>query len=227
MKSLQTEIKSAESSIETLEETIRELDGTSVSELVGSLKASLKAYRKKSSDAVTRKSDIEKRMQRLDEQEQYFAQFKTYLANTKINALGTITNEFLENIGSDLRLKFSGYTVLKTGKVREKISISILRDGMDCGSFGKLSAGECARTNLATILAMQKLVNANCEQDKGLDLLVIDELLDVMDESGLTCTFAALNRLDITSLVVSHGNVTEGYPYKMIIVKENGESRLE
>lgn len=46
MKSLQTEIKSAESSIETLEETIRELDGTSVSELVGSLKASLKAYRK-------------------------------------------------------------------------------------------------------------------------------------------------------------------------------------
>lgn len=227
MKSLQTEIKSAESSIETLEETIRELDGTSVSELVGSLKASLKAYRKKSSDAVTRKSDIEKRMQRLDEQEQYFAQFKTYLANTKINALGTITNEFLENIGSDLRLKFSGYTVLKTGKVREKISISILRDGMDCGSFGKLSAGECARTNLATILAMQKLVNANCEQDKGLDLLVIDELLDVMDESGLTCTFTALNRLDITSLVVSHGNVTEGYPYKMIIVKENGESRLE
>ncbi|WP_320888878.1 AAA family ATPase [Bacteroides sp.] len=227
MKSLQTEIKSTESSIEALEETIQELNGTSVSELIGSLRASLKTYRKKSSDAVTRKSDIERRMQRLDEQEQYFAQFKTYLANTKINALGTITNEFLENIGSDLRLKFSGYTVLKTGKVREKISISILRDGMDCGSFGKLSAGECARTNLATILAMQKLVNANCEQDKGLDLLVIDELLDVMDESGLTCTFAALNRLDITSLVVSHGNVTEGYPYKMIIVKENGESRLE
>ena len=226
MKSLQDEIKSAESSIETLEETIQELNEASVSELTGSLKASLKTYRKKSSDAVTRKSDIEKRIQRLDEQEQYFAQFKTYLANTKINALGTITNEFLENIGSDLRLKFSGYTVLKTGKVREKISISILRDGMDCGSFGKLSAGECARTNLATILAMQKLVNANCELDKGLDLLVLDEILEAVDENGLSSMFDALNHLGITALVVSHGNVAEGYPYKLVVTKENGESKI-
>lgn len=226
MKSLQDETKSAESSIETLEETIQELNEASVSELTGSLKASLKTYRKKSSDAVTRKSDIEKRIQRLDEQEQYFAQFKTYLANTKINALGTITNEFLENIGSDLRLKFSGYTVLKTGKVREKISISILRDGMDCGSFGKLSAGECARTNLATILAMQKLVNANCELDKGLDLLVLDEILEAVDENGLSSMFDALNHLGITALVVSHGNVAEGYPHKLVVTKENGESKI-
>lgn len=48
---------------------------------------------------------------------------------------------------------------------------------MDCGSFGKFSAGEAARVNLATILAMQKLVNSNCDGDKGLDLLVLDEIL--------------------------------------------------
>lgn len=79
-------------------------------------------------------------------------QFKTYLANTKIEALSRITNEFLQDIGSDIRIRFDGYTVLKSGKVREKISISLLRDGMDCGSFGKFSAGEAARVNLATIL---------------------------------------------------------------------------
>lgn len=227
IKSLQDEIKSAESSIETLEETIRELNGTSASEVSDSLKASLKIYRKKSSDALTRKSDIEKRIWRLEEQEQHFIQFKTYLANTKIEALNSITNEFLANIGSDIRIRLSGYTVLKTGKVREKISVSLIRDGIDQGSFGKFSAGEAARVNLATILAMQKLVNSGCNTDKGMDLLVIDELLDVMDESGLACTFTALNRLGITSLVVSHGNVMEGYPYKIIIVKENGVSGLE
>lgn len=226
MKSLQTEIKSAESSIETLEETIRELNGTSVSELVGSLKASLKAYRKKSSDAVTRKSDIEKRMHRLDEQEQRFAQFKTYLANTKIEALSTITNEFLENIGSDIRIRFSGYTALKSGKVREKISVSLIRDGIDQGSFGKFSAGEAARVNLATILAMQKLINSNAELDKGLDLLVLDEILEAVDENGLSSMFAALNHLGITALVVSHGNVAEGYPHKLVVTKENGESKI-
>lgn len=226
MKSLQDEIKSAESSIETLEETIRELNGTSVSEVVGSLKASLKTYRKKSSDAVTRKSDIEKRMQRLDEQEQHFAQFKTYLANTKIEALSTITNEFLENIGSDIRIRFSGYTALKSGKVREKISVSLIRDGIDQGSFGKFSAGEAARVNLATILAMQKLINSNAELDKGLDLLVLDEILEAVDESGLASMFSALNKIGITALVVSHGNVAEGYPHKLVVTKENGESKI-
>lgn len=226
MKSLQDEIKSVESSIETLEETIQELNGTSVSELVGSLKASLKTYRKKSSDAVTRKSDIEKHMQRLDEQEQHFAQFKTYLANTKIEALSTITNEFLENIDSDIRIRFSGYTALKSGKVREKISVSLIRDGIDQGSFGKFSAGEAARVNLATILAMQKLINSNAELDKGLDLLVLDEILEAVDESGLASMFSALNKIGITALVVSHGNVAEGYPHKLVVTKENGESKI-
>lgn len=226
MKSLQDEIKSAESSIETLEETIRELNETSVSELVGSLKASLKTYRKKSSDAVTRKSDIEKRMQRLDEQEQRFVQFKTYIANTKVEALNSITNEFLENIGSDIRIRLSGYTVLKTGKVREKISVSLIRDGIDLGSFGKFSAGEAARVNLATILAMQKLINSNAELDKGVDLLVMDEILEAVDESGLASMFFALNKIGITALVVSHGNIAESYPYKLIVTKENGESKI-
>ena len=128
--------------------------------------------------------------------------------------------------GSDIRIRFDGYTVLKSGKVREKISISLLRDGVDCGSFGKFSAGEAARVNLATILAMQKLVNANCDDEKGLDLLVLDEILEAVDEAGLASMFEALNALGGTVLVVSHGNVAEGYPHKLVIVKENGESRI-
>ena len=97
---------------------------------------------------------------------------------------------------------------------------------MDCGSFGKFSAGEAARVNLATILAMQKLVNANCDDEKGLDLLVLDEILEAVDEAGLASMFEALNALGGTVLVVSHGNVAEGYPNKLIIVKEHGESRI-
>ena len=70
----------------------------------------------------------------------YYLTYHMIFANTKIEALSRITNEFLQNIGSDIRIRFDGYTVLKSGKVREKISISLLRDGMDCGSFGKFSA---------------------------------------------------------------------------------------
>ena len=110
--------------------------------------------------------------------------------------------------------------------MREKISISILRDGIDCGSFGKLSAGESARLQLASILAMQKLVNSNCDTDKGLSLIVLDEILSAVDEEGLAKMFESLNKLGITALVVSHNHVSESYAHTLTIRKENGESRI-
>jgi exonuclease SbcC len=210
-----------------LENTIGELKKESGSDILNSLKQSLKDYRKQASKVLSKKTEIEDEMQVLSRQEQNFIEFKTYLANTKIEALSKITNEFLENIGSDIRIRFSGYTLLKSGKVREKISVSLVRSGLDSGSFGKFSAGEAARVNLATILAMQKLINGNCETDKGLDLLVLDEILEAVDEEGLASMFSALNNLSLTALVVSHGNIAESYPYTLKIVKENGESRIE
>ncbi|MBF0648609.1 SMC family ATPase [Dysgonomonas sp. GY75] len=221
------EINAAESSIDTLEKAIQEIGENSGSGLLESLEKSLLEYKEKASDTLLRKNKIEQELQLLQRQEQNFIEFKTFLANTKIEALSQITNEFLENIGSDIRIRFSGYTVLKSGKVREKISISLIRAGLDCGSFGKFSAGEAARVNLATILAMQKLINANCDVDKGLDLLVLDEIVEAVDEAGLAYMFAALNKLGITALIVSHGNIAESYPHTLKIIKENGESRLD
>ncbi len=214
----------AESSIETLQQTIIELKSTSGSELIASLKESLRASRKKSGEVAGRKTDIEKELATLTALEQVFVQFKGYLANTKINALSAMMNQVLTDLGSDLRVNLSGYTTLKTGGVREKISVSITREGIDVGSFAKCSAGEAARVNLASILAMQRLCNGNAGFGKGLDLLVLDEILEAVDESGLASIFEALNSLGITALVVSHGLVNEGYPHKLMVVKEHGQS---
>lgn len=226
IKQLEGNIEAAKGSIETLQTTIKELKESSETEIIETLRASLKEFTKKSSEAISEKSKIEIKLNTLKEQEQRFVEFKTYLANTKIEALSKITNEFLESIGSDIRIKFSGYTILKSGKLRDKISISIIRDGIDCGSFGKFSEGEKARVNLANILAMHKLININCEDNKGLDLLVLDEILEAVDENGLANMFSALNDIGTTAIVVSHGNVAENYPYKLIINKQNGESYI-
>ena len=220
------DIRSAECAIETLQETIREVNEMATEDLTLSLRKTLEQEKQRSMETAKRKFEVDDKVRALEVQRERFVQFKTYLANTKIEALSRITNEFLIGIGSDIRIRFDGYTVLKSGKVREKISISLLRDGVDCGSFGKFSAGEAARVNLATILAMQKLVNANCDDEKGLDLLVLDEILEAVDEAGLSSMFDALNALGGTVLVVSHGNVAEGYPHKLVITKENGESRI-
>ena len=220
------DMRSAECAIETLQETIREVKEMAAEDLTLSLRKTLEQEKQRSMETAKRKFEVDDKVRALEVQRERFVQFKTYLANTKIEALSRITNEFLIGIGSDIRIRFDGYTVLKSGKVREKISISLLRDGVDCGSFGKFSAGEAARVNLATILAMQKLVNANCDDEKGLDLLVLDEILEAVDEAGLSSMFDALNALGGTVLVVSHGNVAEGYPHKLVITKENGESRI-
>lgn len=220
------DISAAENAISVLENTIKELEGSSDGDILVSLKTSLKEYRKQSAAAVLTKEKLEREMKELLHQADVFSQFKSFLANTKIAALAKVTNEFLENIGSDIRLQFSGFTTLKSGKVREKISVSLLRSGIDCGSFDKFSEGEKCRVNLATILAMQKLVNGNCEEDKGLDLLCLDEILSPVDEDGLASMFDALNKLGITTLVVSHGNISESYPYKLIINKQDGKSYI-
>ena len=227
IKQLKETISTTEGSIDTLQQTIKELKEASDNEIIESLRLRLKEFLKKSVDAVSEKSKIEVKLNALKEQGQRFVEFKTYLANTKIEALSKITNEFLESIGSDIRIRFSGYTILKTGKLRDKISISIIRDGIDSGSFGKLSEGEKARVNLANILAMHKLINVNCDGDKGLDLLVLDEILEAVDENGLANMFSAINHIGVTALVVSHGNVAENYPYKLIINKQNGESYID
>lgn len=216
----------AKSSIETLGQTIKELETMSGSQLIASLRESLKSYRMKSSRIVEHRATVEQRIKLLDEQQQLFVQFKSYLANTKIEALNSMMNLILTDLGSDIRVSMSGYTILKSGAIREKISVSILRDGLDIGSFGKCSAGEAARVNLASLLAMQRLVNGNADFGKGLDLLVLDEILEAVDESGLATIFGSLNKLGVTALVVSHGLINEGYPHKLLIVKENSESHI-
>lgn len=220
-------IGNAEGAIQSYEESIKDIEKASETDVIANLKSSLSKYEKELSEAISNQETVQQKLNEYKVQESTFVEFKTHLANTKIEALSHITNEFLEGIGSDIRISFSGYTVLKSGKIRDKISVSLLRDGIDCGSFDKFSAGERARVELATILAMNKLTNTSCDDGKGLDLLVLDEILEAVDEQGLNNIFNALNQLKITSLVVSHGNIAEGYPYRTVVNKLNGVSFID
>lgn len=224
IKQLETEVASYEGSIETLETTKKEIEEYSIEGTLQTLNEVQKGVEQSLATAVEAKEAIERNLTTLQVQETRFMEFKTYLANSKVEALSALTNEFLSAIGSDIRIAFSGITMLKSGKIRDKISISLLRDGIDCGSYEKFSQGERSRCELATILALQKLINTNCDDEKGLDLLVIDEIMDGIDENGLANIFDTLNNLQVTSLVVSHGAVSEGYSHRLIVNKENGVS---
>ena len=179
-------ISSLEGAIKVNEELISKLESETDESVIVSLQTSLKEYKKKRALIYKKHNELEDRIKTLNTQEARFIAFKTYLANSKVEALNEITNGFLEQIGSDLRVRFDGYTMLKSGKIRDKISVSLLRDGIDAGSFSKFSEGEKARIQLATILAMNTLTNNNADLNKGLDILVLDEILAAVDEEGLT-----------------------------------------
>lgn len=225
-KQCKTNIANANGAIESYEESIKDIEHAAGNDIVDTLKESKAKHEEELTVAIKDKEAIEQKLAAYKKQEATFVEFKTHLANSKIEALSQMTNEFLEAINSDIRISFSGFTVLKSGKIRDKISISLIRDGVDCGSFDKFSEGEKARVNLANILALHKLTNVNCQEGKGLDLLVLDEILEACDAAGLANMFNALNNLQITSLVVSHGNVAENYPYKLIVNKKNDISYI-
>lgn len=217
-------ISTSQGNINSYEEAIKNLQNATVDDTIEKLEAKKAEYEKELNVHAADLESVNSQLAELVKQEARFVDFKTHLANSKIEALGQLTNEFLEAIGSDIRIAFSGYTILKSGKVRDKITISLLRDGIDCGSFAKFSAGEQCRVNLASILALHKLTNVNCGDGKGLDLLILDEILDATDEAGLANMFDALNALQITSMVVSHGQIAEAYPYRLTVTKQNGIS---
>ena len=215
-------------SIRTLETSIVELESAETDMAVNSLKEKLDKTKAKYDDLIKNKlQPLEDEADLLKAQHDQFLEYKTHLANSKIQALSDFTNEFLDKIGSDIRIRFEGFTKLKSGKIRDKISVTLLRDGLDCGSFAKFSEGEKARINLASILAQHELTNANCADGKGFDLLILDEILEATDECGLANIFEALNKLKLTTLVVSHGNISESYPYFTRVEKSNGVSHIK
>lgn len=196
-------------------------------DFTSTLKKSLRKYKSALKEAENALYSVQEQYDKLKEQEVNFTMFKSYIAKKKIDALSLIVNDFLEKIGSDIRLKLEGFTVTKTGKLRDKISVQVMRDGIDCGSYHKFSGGEKARLNLACILSLHTLTNSNCEDGKGLDFIIIDELLDKSDEMGMATYCNALNKLNQTALLITQGNVSEGYPHKLLIVKKQGISSIQ
>ena len=220
-------IKFNDGQIEQYQATIKELKETKVEDLAKSLSESKTKYEAELETAKAEYDKVKADVDALKQQQDYFVDFKSHLANQKIDAISAVTNNFLEQIGSDIRLQLEGFRKLKSGKIRDKITVKILRNGLEYGSFNKLSAGEKTRVYLANILAMQKITNANCEDGKGLDLLIVDELLDASDESGIMSYCDTLNDMGVTAFIITQGMVTEGYPYKMVVVKEGGISTIK
>lgn len=217
---------SINASIETFEKTLEEVKNSSQDDFVISLKDSKSKYEKELQTAVMELEKAQKEYDKYVVQENHFVDFRSYLANKKVKAISGVTNHFLELIGSDLRVEMLGFKKLKNGKIRDKITVNLLRNGIDCGSYAKFSGGERARVNLASILGLQRLTNNAAPKGKGLDLIVLDEILEASDTTGIESSCAALNKLKVTSLMVTQNPISDNDGHIIVVTKENGFSTI-
>lgn len=129
-----------------------------------------------------------------------FKGFKSYVANLSIKHVQDYTNYFLNLMGSNLSIEIEGYKELSNKKLKEQITTNVFKDGHDIGSYGKLSKGEKARIEICLIIAMQELLNS---KSKGLNLLIVDEILSGVDYEGMHSIINALNKLKKTIMIIT------------------------
>lgn len=160
--------------------------------------------------------DLEKRAQ----WETNFKNFKSFVANQSIKNIQDYTNLFLQKMGSNLNIDIDGFATLANGKIKEQISVEVLRGGFNEGSYGAFSGGERGRIDISCILAIQQLINLNCKSG-GLDLLICDEILDQIDTLGLESIINSLQHLDRTIMIVSQNEINTLKDYTLTIEKRN------
>jgi DNA repair exonuclease SbcCD ATPase subunit len=106
--------------------------------------------------------------------------------------------------------------------LREKITSNILRDGFQEGSFFKFSGGEKSRIEIATISGLQQLINFNTNSG-GLDILMIDEILESVDGKGIQLIAKSANKLNKTIGLITHVNVPSESDYKIVTIEKRNQ----
>lgn len=151
--------------------------------------------------------------------------FMTYLANKSIKIIEGITNSYLRKFGVDISVLINGFTILKSGEVREKIDVFVLNDGVTAEQFLAKSGGERGRVTLAGVLGIQHLINLSTN-GKGLNLLCFDECFHGMDSKGQENIIKIFEKMGITILVITQ-NVSESFNNEntLYVVKEKDVSR--
>lgn len=149
-----------------------------------------------------------------------FKSFKSYLANLSLKNIEYLINSFLQKMNTDLSVEIEGYKQ-KGKKITEKITESVLRNGFRVGSYSRFSGGERGRIDIGSILANQTLINNNASP-KGLDLILIDEVLESLDSAGIEGIIKSMDNIDKTMLLITQNEINSLPNQTLTFIKKNG-----
>lgn len=190
------------------------------------LKASIEAQDKSLAEIGTKVLEAEKTLSRSKSWKERMQQFYVYLTNKTLSVIEDRCNLYLKDIKSDLEIKLEGFKILANKSVKEAISASIARNGNEAEDYKCFSGGERGRATFSTILTFQQMINERSKSG-GLDLLMIDEVLDQVDSCGMGLFIDSLEPLKKTIFIVSQVKTDAPVENTLTISKVNGISTIK
>ena len=140
-----------------------------------------------------------------------------YKIENLVKDLEELTNEYLAEL-SDGRFNLQ-FVVLN-----DKLNVELDDNGKPVDILS-LSAGELARVNTSTLLAIRKLMSSISKS--RINVLFLDEVTNVLDETGKEkIVEILLGEEELNTYIVSHG-WTHPLLSKVEVIKTNDISRLE
>ena len=225
------------------------LDADKLQERLDEVTEKLKAAKAKLADIASQNEEITKRNTRIEIIEAQTDGFLKKLAaakevlneqqeldsNLEILKKAFSTNGLLaykiENLVKELEELANSYLAeLSDGRFtlefivsNDKLNVQIT-DNENIVDILALSSGELARVNTATLIAIRKLMSSISKS--RINILFLDEVINVLDESGREKMVEVLLQEDLNTYVVSHG-WTHPLLEKIEVIKEGNVSKLE
>lgn len=153
-----------------------------------------------------------------------FKKFNMYLANQSLKVIQGYCNKFLQDIKSDIQVRWEGMKMLADGSLREEITPYIIRDNMQ-RSFWGYSGGERARLDYSMIFTLQEMINKTNKWG-GLQFLSTDEIAEGIDSLGLSDLMKSLSGMNKSVLITTHVINRNIGSNILLIKKVNGVSEI-
>jgi len=139
-----------------------------------------------------------------------------YKIENLVKELEELVNHYLGELSD-------GRFTLEFVVTNDKLNVQITDNG-NIVDILALSSGELARVNTATLIAIRKLMSSISKSK--INILFLDEVINVLDESGREKLVEVLLGEDLNTYVVSHG-WTHPLLDKVEVVKSGTVSKLE
>ena len=213
--------------IEAHEMKIDALSSNKSKDVITPLKNKISSVKAKLEPVAVKLGELTEELDDYNVQLDVFRRFKSHLANMSLKSMEGLVNNYLDSFGSDIFLQLNSDSKLANGKTKEKISSTLIRNGVDIGSFNKRSGGEKAAINLAFAKTLSHLINLNAGENKGVNLLIIDEILDSTDQEGMQKIVCAMENNGETAIIITHIPLSGNLGKTITVVKENDISKIE